>query len=247
MSTIKNIEIIGTGTLADFFTQIKEKILANTNFELISEDTEKFTLIFDTKLSDLKLKITDAQITNNSATSSCQIKGWLVSENLNIDTNSTSDTTNAAQYSSGNFTKDQVTTRKLNLLVYENDKFSFVCLRPYSSNSWLWDRNTLAVGKILTKKIVDSSSVERIFFNTTCYDISKSNSNLYLLNLFNGIGSSGIGIIEQTLSTNYSNSSGSINEICENLYNCTSLASGYKYNINGKTFFAISTNILIEV
>lgn len=245
MSTIKNIEIIGTGTLSDFFTQIKEKILANTNFELISEDTEKFTLIFDTKLSDLKLKITDAQITNNLTTSSCQIKGWLVSENLNIDTKDTGDTANALQYSSGNFTKDQVTTRKLNLLVYENDKFSFICLRPYSSNSWFWDRNTLAVGKILTKKIVDSSSVERIFFNTACYDISKNSSNLYLINLFNNLTSTGVGKIEQTLSTNYSGS-GSINEVCENLYNCTSLASGYKYNINGKTFFAISTNILIE-
>ena len=39
---------------------------------------------------------------------------------------------------------------------------------------------------------------------------------------------------------------GKVMEYCENLYNCTNLTSGYKYNINGKTFFAIDSNILVE-
>ena len=245
MSTIKNIEITETGTLADFFAKIKEKILENTNFELVSEDTENFILIFDTKISDLKLKITDAQITNNLSTSSCQIRGYLISKNLNIDTKNSDDTTNVSQYSSGNYTKDIIATRKLNLLLYQNDKFSFASLIPYSSSQWQWDRKTISIGKITTKKIVDNVPVERAFFNTTCYDISKNNSNLYLYNLFATASSTGVVAIQHVLSTSYSGS-GSINEFCESIYNCTTLTSGYRYKINQKTYFAISPNILVE-
>ena len=40
MSTIKSIGITSNGTLTDFFAQLKEKILANTSFELNSKDLQ---------------------------------------------------------------------------------------------------------------------------------------------------------------------------------------------------------------
>ena len=116
MSTIKSIEITSNGTLTDFFAQLKEKILANTNFELVSEDTENFTLLFDTKISDVKLKITDNQITNNQTSSSNAIIVRLLSDNLNISENSNVYYT--LQYSTSSNTKDIKVTRTLILLNY---------------------------------------------------------------------------------------------------------------------------------
>ena len=247
MSTIKSIEITSNGTLTDFFAQLKEKILANTSFELISEDTEKFTLLFDTKISDVKLKITDNQITNNQTSSSNAIIVRLLSDNLNISENSNVYYT--LQYSTSSNTKDIKVTRTLILLNYENNSnFSIISILPWNKTGWRLSYDSCSIGKLSTKKIDDSSTVERVFFLNKAYDVNKNNSDLYIANAFYNIASSGVCYVNQMLATQASGNSlsGKVMEYCENLYNCTNLTSGYKYNINGKTFFAIDTNILVE-
>lgn len=247
MSTIKSIEITSNGTLTDFFAQLKEKILANTSFELISEDTENFTLLFDTKISDVKLKITDNQITNNQTSSSNAIIVRLLSDNLNISENSNVYYT--LQYSTSSNTKDIKVTRTLILLNYENNSnFSIISILPWNKTGWRLSYDSCSIGKLSTKKIDDSSTVERVFFLNKAYDVNKNNSDLYIANAFYNIASSGVCYVNQMLTTQASSNSlsGKVMEYCENLYNCTNLTSGYKYNINGKTFFAIDTNILVE-
>ena len=247
MSTIKSIEITSNGTLTDFFAQLKEKILANTNFELISEDTENFTLLFDTKISDVKLKITDNQITNNQTSSSNAIIVRLLSDNLNISENNNVYYT--LQYSTSSNTKDIKVTRTLILLNYENNSnFSIISILPWNKTGWRLSYDSCSIGKLSTKKIDDSSTVERVFFLNKAYDVNKNNSDLYIANAFYNIASSGVCYVNQMLTTQASGNSlsGKVMEYCENLYNCTNLTSGYKYNINDKTFFAIDTNILVE-
>lgn len=132
MSTIKSIEITSNGTLTDFFAQLKEKLLANTNFELISENTENFTLLFDTKISDMKLKIIDTYVTLNPAQTSSSIKCILLSENFGVTEAKQIQT--MISYSSQSNAKETVFPRTLALLIYENDNFSMISLRPYNSS-----------------------------------------------------------------------------------------------------------------
>ena len=246
MSTIKNIEITENGTLADFFAKIKEKILENTNFELASEDAENFILIFDTKISDLKLKITDSRITSNSSASSNQIDCLLFSDKLNITESSNCHIN--VMYCSTSCTKDTCTTRLLTLLNYEASNFSMSSILNCNTSSWQVKFNTFGLGKLNTKKIDDGSTVERVFFANRTFDLNGNYSELYLGNVFSSISSSGICYVNQMLSTGSTTGtiSGKVTEYCENLYNCTNVTSGYKYNINGKTFFAIDSNILVE-
>lgn len=246
MSTIKSIEITSNGTLTDFFAQLKEKILANTNFELVSEDTENFTLLFDTKISDMKLKIIDTYVTLNPAQTSSSIKCILLSENFGVTEAKQIQT--MISYSSQSNAKETVFPRTLALLIYENDNFSMISLRPYNSSSWSFGYDICSIGKLTTKKVDDGSTVERVFFLNKAYDVNKNNSDLYIANAFYNIASSGVCYVNQMLTTQASGNSlsGKVMEYCENLYNCTNLTSGYKYNINGKTFFAIDSNILVE-
>ena len=247
MSTIKSIEITSNGTLTDFFAQLKEKILANTSFELISEDTENFTLLFNTKISDMKLKITDNQITNNQTSSSNAIIVRLLSDNLNISENS--NVYYALQYSSSANTKDIQVTRTLTLLNYENNSnFSIISILPWNKTGWRLSYDSCSIGKLSTKKIDDSSIVERVFFMNRTFDLNKNNKSLWFGNIFPNVSCSGVCFVNQMLTDTSTTGSivGKVMEYCENLYNCTNLTSGYKYNINGKTFFAIDTNILVE-
>lgn len=246
MSTIKKVEITSHGTLTDFFAQLKEKILANTNFELVSEDTENFTLIFDTKISDMQLKITDTYITSNKTQTSSSIKCILLSENFGVTEAKQIQT--MISYSSQSNTKETVFSRTLTLLIYENDNFQIIGIAPYNNTSWSFGYDRCNIGKLTTKKVDDGSTVERAFFLNRAYDINKDNSDLYITSAFYNINSSGICYVNQMLTTQMSSYSlsGKIMEYCEKLYDCTKVISGYKYNINDKTFFAIDSNILVE-
>ena len=246
MSTIKSIEITSTGTLAEFFVQIKEKVLANTSFELASEDTENFILIFDTKIGDLQLKIIDSYITTSSSTKSSTIKCILLSKNLNITENS--DISCNVSYSNNSNDKDTTISRTTNLLIYENDNFSTISLRHWNSNSWDFGYNVCNIGKLTTKRIDDGSTVERAFFTNRMFDLNKNNTDAWLGNSFCNITSSGVCFTNyMAVATATATSlTGKVVEYCEQLYNCTQLTSGYKYNINGKTYFAISSNTLVE-
>lgn len=246
MSTIKSIEITNSGTLAEFFAQLKEKILANTSFELISEDTENFTLLFDTKISDMKLKIIDTYITSNPTQNSSSIKCILLSENFGVTENNQIQIT--IGYSSQSNTKESVFPRTLTLLIYENDNFSTIAFRPYNNNSWDFGYNVCSIGKLTTKKVDDGSTVERAFFTNRAFDLNKNNTDVWLGNIFSSINSSGVCFVNYMVSTSTLSValSGKVTEYCEHLYNCTQLTSGYKYTINGKTYFAISSNTLVE-
>lgn len=243
---IKKVEITSTGTLAEFFAQIKEKVLANTSFELASEDTENFILIFDTKIGDLQLKIIDSQITSSSTAKSNVIKCILLSKNLNITEDSS--ISNTFQYSNNANDKDTTISRTTNLLIYENDNFSMIVFRHWNNDSWDFGYSACSIGKLTTKRVDDGSTVERAFFTNRMFDLNKNNTDVWLGNSFYNATSSGVCFTNyMAVNTAISSSlTGKVVEYCEHLYNCTQLASGYKYNINGKTYFAISSNALVE-
>ena len=223
---------IGTlGTLTDFFTILKTKVLEYTDWELL-ESTE-ISLTFDTKIHGVTLKITDAKITDvSSSLTSNYIKLEFIRDNISTAS------FNNIQYSLSVASSDTTATRSINLFVHKNNNAILINFSHYGVTSWAWGN---VFGSINSKSISDNTETQRYIVGSNFYSAETGNY-LLLKKDFTNPANNGISMINLHLI----NTNNFYFDYVPYLYNCTQLSSGKYYTINGKEYFSIDSNILIE-
>lgn len=241
-SKIKQLEIVSTSTCMDFFSKLKDTILANTNFELLEESTDpdSLSLTFDTKICDFKLKITTKETSSAGAN--------LLLCTLYNDSRAISNAINVG-YTASAVKSTDTGSRKVNLFIHECDKSYLLKIGGYNDTTWSYNFNVMVLGKLSSKTVADGTEHIKILYGNTLYDATSSTDSTYFTKVYSNNTCNGV-VKQNLLLTNTASTSvginGTIKEYCTNLYCCSTLTSGFRYKINGKTYFAFDPNILIE-
>ncbi|MGN1412424.1 MAG: hypothetical protein ACI4WH_07975 [Oscillospiraceae bacterium] len=241
-STITQLEVVSTSTCVDFFSKLKDTILDNTNFELLEESIapDSLYLTFDTKIYDFKLKIATKETSSTAAN--------VLLCTLSNDSRAVSSIINVGYTASAKKSTED-NSRKVNLFIHECDKSYLVKIGGYNDITWNYNFNVMVLGKLSSKTVADGTEHIKILYCNTLYDAQGDTDNIYFTKVYNA--NPCVGVVKQNLLlTNTVNNSvgvtGTIKEYCTNLYCCSTLTSGFRYKINGKTYFAFDPNILIE-
>lgn len=224
------------GTLGDFFDNMKTSILYVTDFQLILEECETLKLVFNTNINDIKMVIRDTAITSDTdtTTKSKSIQFAFYQNDVQLDTFN-------RDYASTVNVQSSIIDRQVNLFVYATTNFKFFDFSVTTSTFGY------TFGKVITSEIATKSTKNRFFIKNIFYPFDGVGTKLYLINQFSSLNCEN-GIIKTNLLLNYNNGSPySAVEYCNDLYNCSTVTSKYKYNINGEMYFAIDKNILVRV
>lgn len=224
-------EIGSIGTLADFFTVLKEKLLEYTDFTL-TESTD-LSLTFDTKIHSVTLVVTDSKIDDASSTT---INNALKFEFFKSTTSVGSFT---VIYTSSGVTASTEKARSIKLSAYKNahgDTFySFIAS---GSTTTTFDISYV-FSKISSKDILTNTEVSRFGIGNKFYDDSAV-SNLTLSNPITS-KASGMVMLNSLLTQ-----SSTYTEYVDRLYNCSTVTANMVYKISNKNYFALNTNLLVE-
>ena len=225
-----------TGTLEDFFTNMKTFILDVTDFQLIQDECDTFKLAFNTNINNVKMVIKDANITSSAdtATTSSTINFSFYQGNNILDSFNQSYTTSPISQSA-------IADRQVNLFVYVTTNVKFF---NFSATTSTFE---YTFGKVITSEIATKSTKNRFFIKNVFYPFDGIGTKLYLLNIFYGY-QCGSGIVKNNLLLTESPSTpANIAEFCTDLYNCSAVTSKYKYTIAGEMYFAIDRNIIVRI
>lgn len=223
-------EVGSAKTLTDFFVSLKNSILEHTDWKLIESESTSIKLVFNTKIDDITCTITDRQITSESSTTTSNNLLFAYSRNGKSVNNI------VASYSQSTYSLSQNADRCIKIMVHNNDNIKLVSFINFNFNTATWSNNSL--GKFKTTNIASGEVIDRYAIGTTLYR-SDTNSSLVVYAYITTSCTGGIVMMNLV-------NSNTITDYVNNCYNCSTVISGSYYQINGKKYFALTTNILVE-
>jgi hypothetical protein len=232
------VTVTSTGTLADFFQCVKEAILGNTDFELISEDVDDYSLTFDTKVEGVTLAVTDANATGSASQSTITCTALKVS----YTKSSSLCVSGNISYSASGMKVASTGNRTIYLNVYTGA--SMRGMNWFSTNASLYpSTGAVAFSWSRSKTLDGTTDVERYRLGTNFVGVDEADSTATWLSApLSSSATGGIVYFPQLLVAG-----GKYVEYIPDVYTCTTVTAFQNYKIGKDTFYAIDTNTLIKV
>lgn len=220
-------EIGSTGTLSDFFTELKIKLVEIADFEVV-ESTD-ISVTFNTNIHEVTLKITDSKITDTSTTTISNILKFEFLKN-NISLRSFT-----MAYISSAVAQTVLASRLIHLIVHKTTNTTVLGFNTYNN---LNINISYMFGKTMSNSIADNSATERFFIGDGYYNPQTTS----YLSMYCPITYSSSGIVTLSLMLGSSN----YIDYIPTMLNCTRVTENRYYMINNKKYYALTSNILVE-
>lgn len=238
MATCGVYTVESSGTLKDFFVQMKKILDAYSGWTAVEDECNDLQLTYTDDMIGGTVTITDSKITEDNYET---VGNNSIKLTLTIGEKTYSSST-SAYFSTSNWLGTKETTRKLILSVCAANAFCHVDFLPYNNTSITW--SACSVGCTESTRISDGSTVRRFHCASTYVDYDSNfvsldaRHNALSYNVTDG------GIIMQKMLLGTSNA---YLEVLNNAYACSTVTAGLRYLIGGKHYYALSSNILIPI
>lgn len=223
-------ELGSSGVYTDFLSAVKDGVLSYTDWTLDEENSNEYSYVFNTNIDDVMVKIYNASATSSEYTSAFN--------NIRIVPYKGSTELSYVQATfSGSAAQSTETTRTLKLLVHTNSNATILGFLGYNTSKPSY---STILGFCKATDIASGETSDMFFNNGTIYNIDTLASQTLTRSITASCTS---GVIMKNL---LGFSSSTIASYLPNFYNCSTLTAGSYYQINGKKYYTVDPNILVE-